>query len=655
MPNARFTRRSSERGPNYPSKSKNGSVHHFDYIDEPLPNPTSRPSSHGNQRGRLLSRLHANSAPSVKPAPKAAYGQLKTQARSRASAFSPFTLNLTQYLRPKPSNMAAAQFPTLDADEYFPPVPPPTPVPSLRGSIGLKNQMVRESDSASHPLPLSKLSTDLSFKVEKISPSTDDSPITEGYGSNSSNSPANDLSPPGLAPRYSLSDDIDVQVAPIASTLADHEVGAYSLAGLAALDVLIPSHELPDDLYVHDPHRISQTIPTSVSPIRYIRVNAELTVKGQEVSPLRATTDHNPPRGTATLYLSGGNQIARSAHSDVYRAPIEFAYKPADGVPRRSRVVAKIPVSVCGAHSQINQEARMYQAVPEDYMKTYMVTLPRHMRGTMLEYVEENKTKASTSGANPSASASNSAPSQETDGKEKQPSMGKGKSSHKGPVKKMLRSLMKKTFKSKDASSAGENKPPPAQLRFSRGDLAQVEVPPTIPRFYGYYVPVLEGHEDGLFANDCGPDGDHQAYDVPCPILLIEDCGDPVDPAGITKAQKMLLLMLLNLFHESGFIHGSLSADKLLIQPGPLSAPPTERSLDEPSFRIVDFGLGDGFTLTNNPLFRAGFCAMRGADFAALWDDLGVDIGEYGIDEDVSETDNSGYYDSDSDSDEWED
>lgn len=332
-----------------------------------------------------------------------------------------------------------------------------------------------------------------------------------------------------------------MQVAPVASTLADQEVGAYSLAGLAALDVLIPSHELPDDLYVHDPHRISQTIPTSVSPIRYIRVNAELTVKGQEVSPLRATTDHNPPRRTATLHLSCDNQIARSAHSDVYRAPIEFAYKPADGVPRRSRVVAKIPVSVCGAHSQINQEARLYQAVPEDYMKTYMVTLPRHMRGTMLEYVEENKTKASTSGANSSAP---SQAAEQADDNKKQPSMGKGKSGHKGPVKKMLRSLMKKTFKSKDASRAGENKATPAQLRFSRGDLAQVEVPPTIPRFYGYYVPVLEGHEDGLFANDCGPDGDHQAYDVPCPILLIEDCGDPVDPAGITKAQKYVLLRL---------------------------------------------------------------------------------------------------------------
>lgn len=208
MPNARSTRWSSERGPTYQSKSKNGSVHHFDYIDESLPNPTSRPSSHGNQRDRLLSRLRASSAPSVKPAPKAAYGQFKTQARSRASAFSPFALNLTQYSRPKPANMATARVPTPDADEYFPPVPPPTPVPSLRGSIGFKNQMVRESDYASHPLPLSKLSTDVSFKVEKVSPSTDDSPITDDYGSNSSNSPANALSPPGLAIRHSLSDDI---------------------------------------------------------------------------------------------------------------------------------------------------------------------------------------------------------------------------------------------------------------------------------------------------------------------------------------------------------------------------------------------------------------------------------------------------------------
>jgi hypothetical protein len=40
-------------------------------------------------------------------------------------------------------------------------------------------------------------------------------------------------------------------------------------------------------------------------------------------------------------------------------------------------------------------------------------------------------------------------------------------------------------------------------------------------------------------------------------------------------------------------------ARNIVVQPGPLSVPPENRSLDEPSYRIIDFGrgktLGDDF------------------------------------------------------------
>ena len=47
--------------------------------------------------------------------------------------------------------------------------------------------------------------------------------------------------------------------------------------------------------------------------------------------------------------------------------------------------------------------------------------------------------------------------------------------------------------------------------------------------------------------------------------------------------------MFVNL-HNAGFLQGSVYPRNMLIQPGPLTVPPSERSLASPSFRIIDFG-----------------------------------------------------------------
>jgi len=47
--------------------------------------------------------------------------------------------------------------------------------------------------------------------------------------------------------------------------------------------------------------------------------------------------------------------------------------------------------------------------------------------------------------------------------------------------------------------------------------------------------------------------------------------------------------MFVNL-HNAGFIQGSVYPRNILIQPGPLTLPPSKRSLASPSFRIIDFG-----------------------------------------------------------------
>jgi hypothetical protein len=50
--------------------------------------------------------------------------------------------------------------------------------------------------------------------------------------------------------------------------------------------------------------------------------------------------------------------------------------------------------------------------------------------------------------------------------------------------------------------------------------------------------------------------------------------------------------MFVNL-HNAGFLQGSVYPRNILMQPGPLTLPPSKRSLASPSFRIIDFGRGE--------------------------------------------------------------
>jgi hypothetical protein len=50
--------------------------------------------------------------------------------------------------------------------------------------------------------------------------------------------------------------------------------------------------------------------------------------------------------------------------------------------------------------------------------------------------------------------------------------------------------------------------------------------------------------------------------------------------------------MLLHRLHAANFVQGSFFERNILMQPGPLTLPRTERSFDDPSYRIIDFGRG---------------------------------------------------------------
>jgi len=95
---------------------------------------------------------------------------------------------------------------------------------------------------------------------------------------------------------------------------------------------------------------------------------------------------------------------------------------------------------------------------------------------------------------------------------------------------------------------------------------------PVVPKFYGYYLPTgVERHRLS-------------------PILLMEECGTPVDPNKLTLEQKTECHSLYLRFHTEGYLHQSTYIRNVVVQPGPLTRHPQERSLSTPSFRLIDFG-----------------------------------------------------------------
>ena len=76
---------------------------------------------------------------------------------------------------------------------------------------------------------------------------------------------------------------------------------------------------------------------------------------------------------------------------------------------------------------------------------------------------------------------------------------------------------------------------------------------------------------------------------------------------GTHHIDREKCLRLFERLHEAGFMQGSPYPRNMLIQPGPLSVPDKERSLKEPSFRIIDFGRGHAVLPSDHARFRQVF------------------------------------------------
>ncbi|KAH8985778.1 hypothetical protein EDB86DRAFT_2323457 [Lactarius hatsudake] len=123
--------------------------------------------------------------------------------------------------------------------------------------------------------------------------------------------------------------------------------------------------------------------------------------------------------------------------------------------------------------------------------------------------------------------------------------------------------------------------------------------PGVVPKFFGYYSPSCESVDS--YKGDDGDEGGAKAVrrdvckllrSATSPILLLEHCGKSIKTNMPSNCQWDTILGMFDRLHNARFIQRSIHRRNILVQPGPLTHPLAERSLDNPSYRIIDFGRG---------------------------------------------------------------
>ncbi|CCM06631.1 uncharacterized protein FIBRA_08911 [Fibroporia radiculosa] len=108
-----------------------------------------------------------------------------------------------------------------------------------------------------------------------------------------------------------------------------------------------------------------------------------------------------------------------------------------------------------------------------------------------------------------------------------------------------------------------------------------VPVDAVVPKFFGYYIP--ESSESSASSPESGPS----------PILLLEECGTPIEARWLSLDEKTQCYTHILRLHMEDFVQNSIYVRNILMQPGPLYLPPSERTLARPVFRVIDFGRGE--------------------------------------------------------------
>ncbi|KAK0439242.1 uncharacterized protein EV420DRAFT_1651082 [Desarmillaria tabescens] len=101
-----------------------------------------------------------------------------------------------------------------------------------------------------------------------------------------------------------------------------------------------------------------------------------------------------------------------------------------------------------------------------------------------------------------------------------------------------------------------------------------------VPQFYGYYVPEEGEAKEGEYLS---------------PIMLLEDCGAPVNVDELDLDDRHECASLLFRMHCEGWLHNSFFPRNILMQHGDMTDWPIFRKKEDRRFRLIDFGRSQYF------------------------------------------------------------
>ncbi|KAH9903253.1 hypothetical protein C8Q73DRAFT_45000 [Cubamyces lactineus] len=383
----------------------------------------------------------------------------------------------------------------------------------------------------------------------------------------------------------------------------------YATGGLEPLETFIPESLFPDILIVHDPSDVTRHVKDR-DIARYVRLLPKFSPK-----PISA------PKSVAHLYLKN-HYLGHGNHSTVHRAPLTLRLDEASEERSRVRVAVKTADPVCGAHDMLHHEAEIYDEFPsnfqEDIVRVRDVPAPPAQSAKEAESDESSGSdtddtcakedaKAATTNViagdvesaqessppSPDLNVANSDSEAKVNTESPQAVNGEGESSS-VPVPTPEEGDAKDVS---DGSSASSTTSEDAAQRPVEYDV----FPALVPKFFGFYAPAAEnGSPIYREHSNCGRDDTCQTT-WPTHILLLEECGKPIDPHSMSREEREKCYKLYEELHEAGFLQGSSYLRNMLVQPGPLSVPHAQRTMDTPSYRLIDFGRGEASSLLSGP------------------------------------------------------
>ncbi|KAH9903255.1 hypothetical protein C8Q73DRAFT_45050 [Cubamyces lactineus] len=408
---------------------------------------------------------------------------------------------------------------------------------------------------------------------------------------------------PSPEPQFSQPENLDA-IFSIDPTVFDQYIYPFELDDLEPLDTFIPDALFPQSLIVHDPGNLTKHLenpqprdPRAGAPVRYVRIypkpssrssaSAEPSASPAETKCASLRTSHP----VARLYLRRRFRLGSGHHSAVYRAPLVLHLDEGSQALRRVSVAAKIACDVCGAHEMLRREAKMYNAFPRSFQEdTVNIRQTAACTPSAVPPEERQDTRGVSDSAMNSEDSGCTAGAGFSDAQVLELDFGEAITLSNAPSQVSLATDIASVTNEDNVEGAA----PPQPV-----ELTRVELPAIVPKFFGYYAPV---NEDGTpFLEEhlsCSVDA---ACYVPWPshILLVEECGEPIraHPSVMSLQEREKCYELFKRLHAGGFVQQSPFERNILVQPGSLSVPRAERTMDRPSYRIIDFGRGEALAL----------------------------------------------------------